>query len=84
MHCYNAMEIPGSWQTAILVGVRIRSRERLSPYAFTTVWRKWKDHVIPDALSWSPVKDPAADDECVGTELAYSLRLVTLQGNNNI
>ncbi|XP_046438430.1 uncharacterized protein LOC124189960 [Daphnia pulex] len=42
-----------------------RLKERLSPYAFTTVWRKGKDHAIPDALSRAPVNDPAADDECV-------------------
>ena len=44
-------------------------KERLSPYSFTTVWRKGKDHAIPNALSRAPFNDPAKDDECVGTEL---------------
>jgi hypothetical protein len=61
-----------------------RLKERLSPYAFTTVWRKGKDHAIPDALSRAPVNDPAADDECVGAELAYSVRRITLQGISSI
>ena len=46
-----------------------RLKERLSPYSFTTVWRKGKDHAIPNALSRAPFNDPAKDDECVGTEL---------------
>lgn len=55
-----------------------RLKERLSPYSFTTVWRRDKDHAIPDALSRAPVNDPVADDECVGTELAYSVRNVVI------
>jgi hypothetical protein len=61
-----------------------RLKERLSPYSFTTVWRKGKDHAIPDALSRAPVNDPVADDECVGTELAYSIHQVTLRNINNV
>ena len=61
-----------------------RLKERLSPYSFTTVWRKGKDLAIPDALSRAPVNDPVADDEYVGTELAYSIHQVTLQNVSNI
>jgi len=39
-----------------------RMKERLSPYAFKTVWRKGKDHRIPDALSRFPVSNPTEDD----------------------
>ena len=49
-----------------------RMKERLSPYSFTTVWKKGKEHAIPDALSRAPVNDPAADDESVGAELEVS------------
>ena len=56
-----------------------RLKERLSPYSFTTVWRKTKDHAIPDALLRAPVNDPVAEDECVGTELAFSIRNVAIQ-----
>jgi hypothetical protein len=28
-----------------------RLKECLSPYSFTTAWRRGKDHAIPDALS---------------------------------
>jgi hypothetical protein len=61
-----------------------RLKERLSPYSFTTVWRRGKDHAIPDALSRAPVNDPAADDECIGTELAFSVRHVVIQSVNAI
>ena len=27
-----------------------RMKERLSPYSFTTVWKKGKEHAIPDAI----------------------------------
>lgn len=61
-----------------------RLKERLSTYSFTTIWRKGKDHAIPDALSRAPVNDPAKDDECVGTELAYSIQQAVIQNVNTI
>ena len=61
-----------------------RLKERLSPYSFTTTWRKGKDHAIPDALSRAPVNDPAKDDECVGTELAYSIQQAVIRNVNTI
>jgi hypothetical protein len=61
-----------------------RLKERLSPYSFTTIWRKEKDHAIPDALSRAPVNDPAKDDECVGTELAYSIQQAVIRNVNTI
>ena len=57
-----------------------RMKERLSPYSFTTVWKKGKEHAIPDALSRAPVNDPAVDDECVGTELEM-LEMECVAGN---
>ena len=39
-----------------------RLKERISGYVFKTVWRKGKDHAIPDALSRAPVNDPEPDD----------------------
>lgn len=61
-----------------------RLKERLSPYSFTTVWRKGKDHAIPDALSRAPVNDPVAEDQCIGTELAFTVCKVAIQSVNNI
>lgn len=40
-----------------------RLKERLSPYIFRTVWRKGREHAIPDALSRAPVHDPSSEDE---------------------
>ena len=56
-----------------------RLKERLAAYSFHTVWRKGKGHAIPDALSRAPVNDPEKDDECIGEELAYSIKSVIIQ-----
>ncbi|KZS03352.1 Uncharacterized protein APZ42_033934 [Daphnia magna] len=50
-----------------------RLKERLSPYVFKTVWRKGKEHAIPDALSRSPKADPTADDEASTGDLLSSV-----------
>lgn len=39
-----------------------RLKERLSPYLFTTIWKKGKNHAIPDALSCATVNDPSPED----------------------
>jgi hypothetical protein len=52
-----------------------RLKERLSPYVFHTVWRKSREHTIPDALSWAPVNDPAPDDEAVTTFTSRHFRI---------
>ena len=39
-----------------------RLKEKLCGYTFQTIWRKGKEHVIPDALSRAPCSDPAQDD----------------------
>ena len=39
-----------------------RLKEKISPFVFKTVWKKGKEHSIPDALSRAPVADPTADD----------------------
>ena len=45
-----------------------RLKERLSPYVFTTLWRKGKDHAVPDALSRTPVQDPSEEDTLAGAD----------------
>lgn len=56
-----------------------RLKERLSPYVFTTTWRKGKQHSIPDALSRAPVGRPSAEDMAVtGAESAH-LRAVFIR-----
>ena len=39
-----------------------RLKERLSPYVFTTTWKKGKLHSIPDALSRAPFNHPSPED----------------------
>ena len=39
-----------------------RLKEKLSAFIFHTTWRKGKDHVIPDALSRAPCRDPEPED----------------------
>ena len=40
-----------------------RLKKRLSPFVFTTIWRKGKDNFIPDALSRAPVDQPSEEDD---------------------
>jgi hypothetical protein len=61
-----------------------RLKKRLSPYSFTTIWRKGKDHAVLDALSRAPVNDPATDDEFVGTELAFYIQHAVIQNVTTI
>jgi hypothetical protein len=56
-----------------------RLKERLSPDSFTTLWRKGKEHFIPEALSRAPVNDPAPEDERVGADLDFSIRKDVIQ-----
>lgn len=46
-----------------------RLKEQLSPFVFTTVWRKGKDHSIPDALSRAPVGKPSEEDDAVNSDI---------------
>ena len=39
-----------------------RLKEKLCGYTFHTIWRKGKDHTIPDALSRAPLCDPTPED----------------------
>ena len=39
-----------------------RLKEKLSGYTFQTIWKKGKDHIIPDALSRTPCRDPTQED----------------------
>jgi hypothetical protein len=51
-----------------------RLKERLSPFVFTTVWRKGKDYSIPDALSRSPVGQPSEEDDAVNADISSHAR----------
>ena len=39
-----------------------RMKEKMSPFVFKTIWRKGKEHSIPDALSRAPIADPSPED----------------------
>ncbi len=51
-----------------------RLKERLSPFVFTTIWRKGKDHSIPDALSRAPVSQPSEEDDAVNADITSHAR----------
>ena len=55
-------------------------RMKLLNYSFKVVWRKGKEHSIPDALSRAPVSDPEPEDKAgtiqVGAIVAHSVRRV--------
>lgn len=55
-----------------------RLKERLSPFVFTTVWRKGRAHSIPDALSRAPVHDPGPDDEATNSDIQSFARRVVI------
>lgn len=46
-----------------------RLREKLSSYSFTAIWKRGKEHTIPDALSRSPVERPTKADEEAESEI---------------
>jgi hypothetical protein len=46
-----------------------RLKEWLSPYVFKTVWRKGREHAVPDALSRAPVNDPSTEDEAANSDV---------------
>ena len=46
----------------------LRLKEKMGPYMFTTVWRKGKNHAIPDALSRAPITDPTWEDKMAEQE----------------
>ena len=51
-----------------------RLKEKVSQFSFDAVWKRGKDHAIPDALSRAPVSDPTEDDLEAETELSYHVR----------
>lgn len=56
-----------------------RLKERLSPYVFKTVWRKGREHAIPDALSRTPVNAPSAEDEAANADVQSFARRVSVR-----
>lgn len=54
-----------------------RLKEKTTLFNFTTVWKKGKEHVIPDALSRAPVDGPASDDECLVQALEQQVQEVS-------
>jgi hypothetical protein len=56
-----------------------RLKERLSPYVFKTVWKKGREHAIPDALSRAPVNDPSPEDEAANADVQSFARRVSVR-----
>ena len=54
-----------------------RLKERTSPFIFTTIWKKGKEHALPDALSRAPVSNPSADDLVDETATQQSVKFIT-------
>ena len=46
-----------------------RTKEHLSQFIFQTIWRKGKEHAIPNALSRCPVNKPTEEDLAVGKDI---------------
>jgi len=55
-----------------------RLKERTFPYIFTSVWKKGKEHAIPDALSRAPVSNPSPDDLVDDISIAQCIKFVTI------
>jgi hypothetical protein len=54
-----------------------RLKERLAPYIYTTVWRKEKEHAIPDALSRTPINDPGPGNGAANSDVtAFAHRTI--------
>ena len=69
-----------------------RLKAKLSMYTFNTVWRKGKEHAIPDALSRAPVDDPTSADVTIANDVEHFVRSVvvsrvimaqSINGDNN-
>jgi hypothetical protein len=56
-----------------------RLKERLSPFVFTTIWRKGKDNFIPDTLSRAPVDQPSEEDDAEITSHARHCIVLCIQ-----
>jgi hypothetical protein len=56
-----------------------RLKERLSPFVYSTTWRKGRSHSIPDALSRAPVNDPGPDDEMANDDVQSFARRVVIR-----
>jgi hypothetical protein len=61
-----------------------RLKERLSPFVFSTIWRKGRSHSIPDALSRAPVNDPSPDDEIANDDVQSFARRVVIRQVSSI
>ncbi len=56
-----------------------RLKEKLAFYRFDTVWKRGKEHCIPDALSRAPIADPTKED-CFTDELEEYVSSVVRAG----
>jgi len=61
-----------------------RLKERLSPFVYSTTWRKGRSHSIPDALSRAPVNDPSPDDEIANDDVQSFARRVVIRQVSSI
>ena len=55
-----------------------RLKAKLSMYTFNTVWRKGKEHAIPDAFSRAPVDDPTSADVTITNDVEHFVRSVVV------
>ncbi|KAG0721036.1 Retrovirus-related Pol polyprotein from transposon opus [Chionoecetes opilio] len=51
-----------------------RLKEKIAPYVFSTIWRKSKEHALPDALSRAPVAVPTHADMEAESQVAHHVR----------
>ena len=61
-----------------------RLKEKITGYQYHAVWRKGKEHNIPDALSRAPVSQPDEDDLELEKEIAACIRSVVIMKTTQI
>ena len=54
-----------------------RMKEKTSMYSFKAVWRRGKQHAIPDALSRAPVSTPTADDTAMLQNIEFCVNIIS-------
>ncbi|KAG0722364.1 Transposon Ty3-I Gag-Pol polyprotein [Chionoecetes opilio] len=54
-----------------------RLKEKIAPYVFSTIWRKGKEHALPDALSRAPVAVPTHADMEAESQVVHHVRTLS-------
>ena len=61
----------------------LKLKEKTGDFVFKAVWRKGKEHAIPDALSRRPVDQPTAEDDVLSEESVMFIRTISDVGGKD-